>query len=235
MDLLPISFYALGTLLVMVVMAIVNSKLEVDMAKPDDAGPLGLPLFFAHAWRDFLDLGLVTSNQRWVENLHRHFGEGEDLVRAGDELRALGRPGMSLLAAATTGFTLGYGWKAEEIAPHLREAIREKGLDLACELEQIEALPGGVWRGRLTVGPWSRTLEFRVPGDVYREANTVLEPEGFRIMQFATGSLTHAFALMHLPLARQMYQMAVFDLVDPPGGEDLVPGGTTERWYSWLY
>lgn len=233
MDLLPISFYAFGCFLTMVVLAIVNSKIRVDTARPTDAGPVGLPLYFAHAHRDFVDLGLVRSNQEWAARVVEHFGEGEELAQAGEDLRLLGRPGLSLLAAATVGFSLGYGWKPADIMARLEPELARLGIPGS--LEGIEELAGGRFAGKLTVGPWSRRLEFRVPGDVYREVNTVLEPEGYRIMQFATGGLSHAFALMHLPLARKMFQSAMFDLVDPPGGDELIPGGTTDRWYTWLY
>jgi len=142
---------------------------------------------------------------------------------------------MSLLAAATVGFTHGYGWAPEEIAPKLRQELSRLEVGIPMDLTGIEELEGGRYRGHLTVGPWSRDLEFAVPGDVYREVNTVLEPEGWRIMQFSTANLVHAFAVMHLPLARKMYQANLFDVVDPPGGEDLVRGGATEQWYTWLY
>jgi len=43
--------------------------------------------------------------------------------------------------------------------------------------------------------------------------------EGWRIAQFATANLVHAFAVMHLPLCRKLHQSALFDMIDPPGGE----------------
>lgn len=257
----PIWFYALGTLAVMVVLAVVNSALEVEAAQPRDVGPSGLPLFFAQAHRIFLDLDLIESNQAWANRVRRVFGApegGEDpestegaedpsdegevaydpdaLMHAGDQLRLLGRPGMSLLAAATLGFTLDSDWTPDDLLPPLRAGLaRYRRDDLGLELEEVERLEDGSFRGRLTVGPWTRHLDFRLPGDVYREANTVLEAEGFRVMQFDTAGLRHAFALMQLPLARKMFQSATFALVDPPGGEPLVEGGRPEQWYTWLY
>lgn len=231
----PVFYYALVSLATMVVLAVVNSRIKVDDAAPLDAGPVGMPLYFAHAHRDFLDLGLVRSNADWEARVHAHFGEGHDLVHAGDELRQLGRPGLSLLAAATVGWTHGYGWEPGEIEPMVREQFAALGIAMGFALEDVEEVEGGGYRGRLTVGPWTRELDFQVPGDVYRETNTVIEPEGYRIMQFATADLCHAFALMHLPLARKMFQANLFDLIDPPGGEELVPGGDTQKWYTWLY
>lgn len=234
MDLVP--FYALLAFAVMVLLAIVNSRIKVDLARPSDlpVAGTGLPLYFAQAHREFLDLGLIHSHEDWVERVQAAFGHGDELYRTGEELRLLSRPGRSLLAAASCCFTFGMDWSPEDLAPALRQEMTRRGFSMDFEFSEIEELDHG-YRGRLRVGPWERWLDFHLPGEVYREANAILEAEGWRIMQFATGNISHAFALMHLPLARKMFQSELFDLIDPPGGEDLQPGGSPEKWYTWLY
>lgn len=235
MDLVPL--YALAAFVVMVILAIVNSRLEVDLARPDDLPVQGtsLPLYFAQTHREFLDLGLIHSHEEWVARVHGAFGTGDALYQAGEELRLLSRPGRSLVAAAASCFTFGLDWTPEQLAPALREECVRRGCEMDFELEEISSREEGGFRAVLRVGPWSRELDFELPGDVFREANALFEAEGWRVMQFATGNLTHAFALMHLPLARKMYQSMLFDLIDPPGGEPLEAGGSPEKWYTWLY
>lgn len=232
-----VGFYAAAAFGVMVLLAIVNSRIEVRMNRPVDrmVGGDALPIYFAQIHRDFYDLGLVESNQGWLDRLHQAFGEGDELDRNGEDLRLLGRPGFSLVAAATVGFSFGPDWTPEEIAEPVDRRLREYGLDFPFALKDLEELDNGSYRARLVVGAWSRELEFRLPGDVYREANALLEAEGFRVMQFATGGVSHAFALMELPMARKLFHSAAFDMVDPPGGDEVRPEGTPEKWHTWLY
>jgi hypothetical protein len=233
-DLVPL--YALSAFLVMILLAVVNSKLKVSLALPHDVAVQGssLPLYFAQSHREFLDLGLISSHQEWMDRVHQAFGEGEDLYQAGEELRLLSRPGRSLLAAAASCFTFGKDWSPEQLGPALQEEMMRRGWEYPFDLTKIECLEVG-YQGRLQVGPWSRQLKFQLPGEVYREANALLEAEGWRVMQFATGNVSHAFALMHLPLARKMFQSELFDLIDPPGGEEVRAEGSPEKWMTWLY
>ena len=232
-----VSFYAAMAFVVMVVLAVVNSKLEVDSARPLEvpAAPGDLPLYFAHQFRDFTDYGLIRDGDTWKSRMHQAFGTGDALYDAGEALRLLSRPGRSLLAAATVCFTFKPGWSAEEIQPAVRAQLDELGLeDLAFRLDELTKTEGG-WTCRLVVGPWSRDLEFQVPGDVFREANALLEAEGYRIMQFDTARLVHAFCVMHLPLARKAYESKLFEFIDPCGGQDVDQGGAPEQWSTWLY
>lgn len=232
-----VSFYAAMAFVVMVILAIVNSKLKVESARPLEvpAAPGELPLYFAHQYRDFADYGLIRDAAAWVRRLHQAFGTGDQLYEAGEALRLLSRPGRSLLAAATSCFVFKPGWSAHEIEPAVREQLDELGLeDLAFRLDDLERTADG-WRCRLVVGPWSRELEFEVPGDVFREANALLEAEGYRVMQFDTARLVHAFCVMHLPLARKAFDSALFQFTDPCGGEEVDQGGAPEQWSTWLY
>jgi hypothetical protein len=232
-----VGLYVGGAFAVMVILAIVNSRLSVDLARPTDAAVWaeGLPQWFVALHRDLVDLGLVLSNQDWLRRLHAAFGEGDELYRAGEDLRLLGRPGRSLVAAATCCFTFGSEWSVERVGQAMAEELEARGVELAFRLEDPVALEGGGYRARLTVGPWSRELAFELPGDVYREANAILEADGWRVVQFGTGNVVHAFALLPLPLARKLHHGELFDLIDPPGGEEVREGGTPERWYTWLY
>lgn len=232
-----VGFYAGMAFVVMVILAIVNSRLEVDLARPTDV-PVGVeevPLYFAHLHRDLLDLGLVRGNQAWFDRVRKAFGEGPALYEAGEALRLLSRPGRSLVVSATTDLRFLPGWNPEEIGPAMRAECAAVGAEIAFDLDEIEAREGGGYRARLTVGPWTRRLDFERPGDVFREANAILEADGYRVMQFANGNLSHAFALMHLPLARRLYDSALFDVIDPCGGEEVREGGTPEQWSTWLY
>lgn len=235
MDVVP--FYAFFAFVAMVVLAIVNSRIKVDLARPTDVAVWteGLPLYFAHSHRDLVDYGLIHSNQAWLDRLHASFGEGDELYQAGEDLRHMSRPGRSLLTAATCCVTFAPGWKAEEVGPALAAALRERGVEMEFRLDEIQMLEEGGFHGALTVGPWTRELDFDLPGDIYREANAILEADGWRIVQFATGNIVHAFAPMPLPLARKIHQSELWDLIDPPGGEELQEGGTPEQWYTWLY
>lgn len=232
-----VSFYAAMAFVVMVVLAIVNSKLKVESARPLGVAtvPGELPLYFAHQFRDFSDYGLIRAPDTWKARMHQAFGDGDQLYEAGEALRLLSRPGRSLLAAATACFVFKPGWSAEEIEPAVRAQLDELGLEeLTFRLDDLESTEEG-WRCHLVVGPWSRELTFTVPGDVFREANALLEADGYRIMQFDTANLVHAFCVMHLPLARKAYESALFEFIDPCGGEELDQGGAPEQWSTWLY
>lgn len=232
-----VSFYAAMAFVVMVILAVVNSKLKVESARPLEvpAAPGELPLYFAHQFRDFTDYGLIRDADAWKRRMHESFGDGDQLYEAGESLRLFSRPGRSLLAAATVCFTFRPGWSAEEIQPAVRAQLDELGLEeLAFGLEELERTQAG-WRCRLVVGPWNRELMFTVPGEVFREANALLEAEGYRIMQFDTAGLVHAFCVMHLPLARKAYESELFEFIDPCGGPELAPDGAPEQWCSWLY
>ncbi len=232
-----VSVYAGMAFVVMVLLAIVNTRLEVDLARPDSTpvGDAELPQYFAHSFRDMADLGLIRDSVDWVSKVESAFGKGDDLYQAGEELRLLSRPGRSLLAAATVGFTFGADWLPSEIESKLKQEIEALGIELDFRLENLKTLEDGHHEGLLSVGPWSRTLVFQFPGDVYREANALLEAEGFRIMQFDTASLNHSFALMHLPLAKKLFHSKLFQMIDPCGGDTIRPEGAPERWSTWLY
>ena len=232
-----VGLYVFGAFGVMVVLAIVNSRLRVDLARPTDVAvwAQGLPLYFAALHRDLVDYGLVQSNQEWLERLHAAFGVGDELYQAGEDLRLLGRPGRSLVASATCCFTFGSDWRPERIGPALAEALGARGVPLEFRLEDIQPRDQGGSRALLVVGPWSRWLDFELPGEVYCEANALLEADGWRVVQFANGNVVHAFALLPLPLARKLHHAELFDLVDPPGGDEVRQGGTPEQWHTWLY